>query len=342
MLANRYLPVQLYEGKENNMISVIIPIYRVENYLEKCIESVRNQTYRDMEIILVDDGSPDGCGAICDRYRNLDGRIKVLHKENGGLSDARNKGIDMATGEYILFVDSDDFIHPQMLEILYHAIQETGADISVCGFKEVGEKDEVIPESIAIEEELEIFENQEVMNQLQHKNLITVVAWNKLYKREIFADDIRYPKGRLHEDEFLIHQVLHRCKRTVYVERELYYYVRREDSITGKVKMANVADGWKSCEERLAFLEQHGYAQMALWTKLHMLHYVHKSYKTLCIIPESRDFRNKLRKDFLRLYKEKEVKKILGKRKRREYRRFIISSRLYPVFYKSGGRYDAK
>lgn len=310
------------------MISVIIPIYKVEAYLEKCIESVRSQTYKDIEIILVDDGSPDNCGAVCDRYQKMDERIKVLHKENGGLSDARNKGLDIATGEYVLFVDSDDFIHPNMIELLYCSLQETDADISVCGFKTVSEEYKISFDSGVKQGKREVFEGQEVMNQLQHKNLLTVVAWNKLYKRKLFAD-IRYPKGKIHEDEFLTHQILHLCERTVYISQELYYYVKREESITGQIKPSNVACGWEAYEGRLAFLEQNGYTQMVQWTKLHMLHYVCVYYGKLNQNRENRAFLMKLRKAFLDLYKEKEVKDALSAKLKREYKYFAISPWLY-------------
>lgn len=310
------------------MISVIIPIYKVEAYLEKCIESVRNQTYKDMEIILVDDGSPDGCGKICDRYQEQDKRIKVLHKENGGLSDARNKGLDIAAGEYILFVDSDDYIHPQMLEILYRNMQEADADISVCGFKETGEKEEPVFDAIAETDNTEVFEGRDVMNQLQHKNTLTVVAWNKLYKAKLWKD-IRYPKGKIHEDEFLIHLLLHECHRIVYTGTALYYYVQRAGSIMGQLKCGSVADGLEAYEGRLAFLEKHGYAQMALWTKLHILHYICVYYEKLRDCREAAALLDTFRSRFAALYREKDVKETLTEKLRREYKYFVISPQLY-------------
>ena len=312
------------------MISVIIPIYKVEAYLEKCIESVRDQTYQDIEIILVDDGSPDNCGAVCDRYQKMDERVKVLHKENGGLSDARNKGLDIATGEYVLFVDSDDFIHPNMIELLYYSLQETDADISVCGFKTVGEKDRISFDSGVKQGKREIFEGQEVMNQLRHKNLLTVVAWNKLYKRKLFAD-IRYPKGKIHEDEFLIHQILHLCERTVYISQELYYYVKREGSITEQIKPSNVAYGWEAYEGRLAFLEQNGYTQMVQWTKLDMLYYVVMYYKILRRNPEAKETAARMRAVFKELTADKEVLQRIPAKVRRGYRYFAIHPVLFQV-----------
>lgn len=308
-------------------ISVIIPIYKVEAYLEKCIASVQNQSYRNLEIILVDDGSPDDCGKICDRYAGEDTRIKVLHKENGGLSDARNKGLDAATGEYIFFVDSDDFIHPQMVEILYHDLQTTGADISVCGFLPVEEGEEV---SFALpdDRETEVYEGEEVMHGLQHRNLLTVVAWNKLYKRSLFAN-LRYPKGKLHEDEFLVHQLLHQCKRIVYTDVRLYYYLQRSNSIVGVLKWNVVADGWQAYEERLAFLQDHSYGQMVVWTKLHMLHYICKFYQKIEQDKEAAELLLLWEKRFTELYEELLDAGALSDEQKQFYKYFVISPKLY-------------
>lgn len=321
------------------MVSIIVPIYKVEAYLEKCIQSIQNQTYKEVEIILVDDGSPDGCGKICDAYAEEDARIKVIHKENGGLSDARNKGLDIAVGDYILFVDSDDYIHPQMVEILLTNLQYTDADMVVCGFKQVWEKDEVVfPEftSNAVAEGIkgeagktvEVFRGQDVMNNLQYKNLLTVVAWNKLYKAELFQE-IRYPKGRIHEDEFLTHHILHLCKKTAYIKEELYYYLQRSDSIMGEVKYIGVRDGWIAYEERLAFLREHGYEQMVLFTKLHMLHYICKFYCRLENRPEAEVFLSGWREKFAELYEQKAVQEILTKEQLQQYKYFVIRPQLY-------------
>ncbi|MBQ9135761.1 MAG: glycosyltransferase [Lachnospiraceae bacterium] len=323
------------------MVSVIVPIYKVEAYLEKCIKSIQSQTYAELEIILVNDGSPDGCGAICDKYAETDNRIRVIHKENGGLSDARNKGLDIATGDYVLFVDSDDYIHPQMVEILLYHLEETEADMAVCGFKQVEEKAEVVfPHFITgktiecTESEdntittREVFEGQAVMNNLQYKNLLTVVAWNKLYKAELF-EKIRYPKGRIHEDEFLTHWLLHLCKKTVYTDAELYYYLQRNGSIMGEIKYNGVRDGWKAYEERLAFLKENGYEQMALFTKLHMMHYICKFYHRLERNVETKAFLNNWHEVFVKLYEEKEVQALLTKEELQRYKYFVIRPQLY-------------
>lgn len=308
-------------------ISVIIPVYRVEAYLEKCILSVSAQSYPELEIILVDDGSPDNCGEICDRYALQDARIRVIHQKNRGLSGARNAGLDEASGSYILFVDSDDFIHSDMIRILYENMRETKADISVCGFLPVKDGEEV-SFNTQEEQERKVFEGEEVMHCLQYRNLLTVVAWNKLYKRSLF-EQLRYPEGKLQEDEFLIHHLLDICGRIVFTDRKLYYYLQRTGSIMGTLNWKSIEDGWQACEERLVFLQDHGYHQMAEWTKLQMLHYICKNYKNLMQIPEAGQLLLNWRKRFADLYKELETGKDLSEAQRKLYKYFVIRPELY-------------
>lgn len=220
----------------DKLISVIVPVYNVEQYLEKCVNSIRNQTYKNLEIILVDDGTRDDGGILCDVLAKIDDRIKVIHKENGGLSDARNAGLDVAEGEYIAFVDGDDFIHPQMYDTMIHMIEEEESDMAVCGFASVGEDAE-----IDMEEEIftksEVFLNGRIMQNLYFSNefdKFVVVAWNKLYKAEMF-EHVRYPKGMLHEDEFTTYRITYPCKKISFTPTRFYYYVTRSSSIMGAV-----------------------------------------------------------------------------------------------------------
>ena len=177
-----------------DLISVVIPVYNVKPYLERCINSVVNQTYKNLEIILVDDGSTDGSDKICDDYSKKYKNIEVIHKKNGGLSDARNVGIENAHGQYIQFIDSDDYVNNKMIEILYNNLKNTNSDISVCrpySFSNVSEiKD------YKIEENLVEYEGIDILKNMYNDYLVTVVAWNKLYKKSIF-NKIRYPKGRI-------------------------------------------------------------------------------------------------------------------------------------------------
>lgn len=214
------------------LISIIVPVYRVEKYLKKCVDSLINQTYKNLEIILVDDGSPDNCPIVCDTYAKIDSRIVVIHKENGGLSDARNAGLDIASGEYIGFVDSDDYISPDMYEALLRGLTEDNSDIACCNYLQVNEegtayKDQELP----IKDEC--LDSRGAYELLIKYGGYYAVAWNKLYRRQIW-ETIRYPKGRKYEDMFVICALIEQCAKISHVNSPLYYYVRREGSITSE------------------------------------------------------------------------------------------------------------
>lgn len=215
----------------NDLISIIVPIYNVEEYLQRCIDSLINQTYHNTEIILVDDGSTDNCGTISDQYsRNYD-NVYSFHKKNGGLSDARNYGITKAHGKYICFIDSDDYIDKRYCEILYKNIIDANADISICEFLRV--TDDTISEMCEYKNEIiEIYDIgiEKQRNILNELNEITTVAWNKLYKIKIWKN-IKYPKDKLNEDEFVIHYLLDKCDKIVYTNLKMYYYYQRNNSI---------------------------------------------------------------------------------------------------------------
>lgn len=212
-----------------DLISVIAPVYKVEKYLEKCIESIVNQTYRNLEIVLIDDGSPDNCPAICDNWSKKDNRIKVIHKKNGGLSDARNAGMEISTGEYIAFVDSDDWIESHYIEYLYQAIQETNAEISACEVREVIDGEAAEP---VLDEPLVFRENspKEAIEELLKGCGFRAVAWNKLYKRSLLEGE-RFEVGRLHEDEFFSYRILDKASVLAFVDIPLYNYRQRLGSI---------------------------------------------------------------------------------------------------------------
>ena len=235
-------------------VSIIVPVYNVEDYLERCVKSIINQTYRNIEIILVDDGSTDKSGILCDELAKCDGRIQVFHKENGGLSDARNYGIDRAIGEYLLFVDSDDYIHPQMVEALYRAQSQTGADLVTCDYTR--ELDDISKIHIEDYSSLDVksFGRDEAMNNVS-LNGIHVMAWNKLYKKKLF-ENIRYPKGRIHEDEWILHHLLWECEKVAVISEKLYFYTYRDDSIIGQFSIRNIEDGRYAYEDRVQFVAE--------------------------------------------------------------------------------------
>lgn len=220
-------------------ISVVVPVYKVEKYLARCIDSILDQTYKDFELILVDDGSPDKCGEMCDEFARKDNRIKVIHKKNGGLSDARNVGIENAIGRYIAFVDSDDFIHSEMLSVLYENIIETSSEISICSFQMVYSESECLTEYQNKKIKLN---NMDALHKLYGPDSVKfIVTWNKLYLKELF-DDIKFPVGRLHEDEFTTYKLIYKSDSVVYSDAQLYFYFQREDSITGSKTIKNYVD----------------------------------------------------------------------------------------------------
>lgn len=239
----------------DDLISVIVPVYNVENYLEKCVDSILNQTYKNLEIILVDDGSTDNCGKMCDEYAKKDGRIKVIHKQNGGLSDARNAGIDIAQGEFIGFIDSDDYIHLQMYEILYNAIIEANADVAKCDFKDVYANDDNVFDNVDIIKS-KVYTNQELITGYFFKDYIwefAISACVKLYRKEIF-NNLRFPKGRLYEDYYIKYDILTRANKVVIVDQVLYYYFHRDGSIMhSNVTMKSINDMHTICKNDLEF-----------------------------------------------------------------------------------------
>ncbi len=235
------------------LISVIVPVYNVERYLAKCIDSILAQTYPSLEIILVDDGSKDSSGAICDSYAKKDSRIRVIHKENGGLSDARNRGIEEARGEYLGFIDSDDYIDPDMYEVLYETLERHGADMSMCGVYELydGQAAEQVPE-------ISDFgcTSEEAMKIVIDGQINYAYAVNKLYKRELF-DGIRYPVGKIIEDAFVILFLLEKTKKVALTNAKKYYYFHRENSITSRTFSKKHYDCIEAHENNYKFICEH-------------------------------------------------------------------------------------
>lgn len=239
-------------SQEKALISIIIPVYKVEKYLEKCIQSVINQTYENLQIILVDDGSPDNCGKICDEYAKKDHRIEVIHKSNGGLSDARNKGLEIAKGEYIGFVDSDDYIESDMYEVLYNLLKQYNADVSICNFYTVSQ------EKIAIKNAdngIKEYNRIEILKEILLDNNIQSYAWNKLYKKELF-DEIKYPVGKKYEDIGTTFYLLEKCNKVVVTGKPEYYYINRQDSIVNNVTETTITDYIELIMQRYDYIEE--------------------------------------------------------------------------------------
>lgn len=237
---------------EQPLISIIIPVYKVEKYLEKCIKSVLNQTYSNLQIILVDDGSPDNCGEICDKYANIDKRIEVIHKKNGGLSDARNVGLKAATGEYIGFVDSDDYVSKDMFQTLYNTLINTNSDVSICNFYTVVGGKNIVKN---LDNGIEIYSKIDILKEILLDKKIQSYAWNKLYKKALFKN-IEYPVGKKYEDIGTTFYLLEKCNKIAVTGSPEYYYLTREDSIVNNATKETVIDYIELISDRYDYINK--------------------------------------------------------------------------------------
>lgn len=225
-------------------LSVIVPVYNVEPYLCACVDSILGQTFRDFEMILVDDGSTDGCPAICDAYVERDSRVRAIHKDNGGLSSARNAGMRATRAELLSFIDSDDFVHPQMLEALVTPLlADASVGVAMCAYRRCEGEDECdmgirklpAPEIMGAVCALETVYGNAVPN-------ITFVAWNKVYRRELFEKSgVEYPEGKLYEDGFTTYRLLYEAENVALVDEQLYFY---------RVRPGSIVSGKKQVDER--------------------------------------------------------------------------------------------
>ena len=238
-------------------ISIIVPVYNVEKYLCKCIESILGQTFTDFELILVNDGSTDRSGEICDKYKYVDKRIKVIHKENGGLSSARNAGIDIAEGEYIGFIDSDDWIDLNMYNKLYNLAILNGADITQCNFQKV--YDEATINEDSIEQNIRIINKNEALKDLlecRELYIQSVVTWNKVYKKYLF-ENIRFPEGKIHEDEFTTYKVFDKANKLVRTNEKLYFYRQTPNSIMNSKFNKKRLDYFEALRQQLNYFKNY-------------------------------------------------------------------------------------
>lgn len=256
---------------ENEKIFVVVPVYKVEAYLERCIDSILNQTYTNWELVLVDDGSPDSCPAICDRYAAEYENITVIHQENGGLSAARNAGIDYAfrcgnsEQDWINFIDSDDFVHPLYLEHLYHAAKDAEVELGCCSF---------IPTSTSIIDSSNVFLSSIVSPAedfwyLNHRDAIP--AWAKLYRLVLFSD-IRYPLGKICEDQFTTYKLVFQCNGIAFVPEKLYYYYQSDASIMRSPWTPRRMNNLEALREQKSFFLAHGYTNAYKVTCEYFLH----------------------------------------------------------------------
>lgn len=235
------------------MVSIIVAVYNVQKYLEGCIDSLRSQTCSDIEIILVDDGSKDQSGAICDRAQQQDSRIQVIHKPNGGLSSARNAALPRIKGEYVMFVDGDDRLEPNCVEVLLDLLKKHDAQIAVCNelrfcYREDGSMQILSDQYQKIEGEKE-YTAQEALENILYQRDFDASACGKLYRRELF-EGVEYPLGRIFEDIGTTYRLVSKCSKVVFTGQKLYCYLQRQDSLAHSVSLKHVLDGVDMVEQQ--------------------------------------------------------------------------------------------
>lgn len=297
------------------LVSVIVPVYKVENYLRKCVDSIIRQTYKNLEIILVDDGSPDGCPKICDDYAVIDSRIRVIHKTNGGLSDARNAGIEVATGEWIAFIDSDDWVDDRFIATLLEAAITTDSDLAICAYSKVYENGTTIP-AVNGEQEKILSSLEAIRDLFTRRTYGGVMSWNKLYKRNIFIDNgIEFPYGKVHEDNFTTYKTYFFANKIVYIDTPLVFYLQRRDSIMGEQFSDKRLDAIEAAVDARKFIESRKISlseeadYMVMTAYMNVLYYLGKSNN---------------RSEFLELEKQL-LDKLLLLRKTMRYNRYMRS-----------------
>ena len=256
---------------QDDLISVIVPVYGTEKYLDRCIESIVNQTYKNTEILLVDDGSPDESGKICDAWGKRDRRIRVIHKRNGGLSSARNAGLDAAAGVYLAFADSDDYLREDMLERLHALLTENGTPLAMCGFIRTDECGKPVDAaSSSGEHSSRIIAQREMMGMFADgRYTLAAVTWNKLYRRELFQG-IRFPEGKICEDGYIMHEIFGKCSQCAFTPEKMYFYIRHSDSILGAGLTIQNLTHIEACCRRIDYLKQNGFEDLCPKAVYHM------------------------------------------------------------------------
>lgn len=236
--------------EQKDLISIIVPVYNVEKYIKRCVHSLQKQTYGNIEIILIDDGSMDKSAKICDDFSNMDSRIKTIHKKNGGLSDARNVGIEQAKGKYLAFIDSDDYIESSMIKELYELAERKKCQITIANMKRIYE-DGKIESFYEPEKKEKCYEGN-----LKFETLKQPSVCNKLFAAELFKT-VRFPKGKFYEDTFIYHELVYKAKRIGITGKQGYWYFAREGSILGRAPYTDrYFDFLEAVSKRMHFLQE--------------------------------------------------------------------------------------
>lgn len=291
-------------------ISVIVAVYKMPEYLPRCVEGILNQTFRDLELILVDDGSPDNCGEICDEYAARDPRVRVIHKKNEGVCVARNTGLDWVYAHsdsgWIFFHDNDDWIHPETLERMLNAARELKADISICGYQETGGENPEIPAE-ALKPE-----SWAPRDFYMRRQVNATVCWGKLYSRRVF-DGKRYPPGKYIEDEFLTYRLLFSCERLAVIPAPLYAYFVNPAGISRKAWVPKRLDAWEAFEEQLVFFREMGDRELVRFRLREYLENAVRYYDAARNAPNAAELKPQLRfmrqriRDLIRRCRQEQV-----------------------------------
>ena len=243
---------------EKPLLSIIVPVYDVERYLPKCIDSILAQTFTDFELILVEDGSPDNCPVLCDAAAAKDARVRVIHQKNKGLSGARNTGIDNAQGDYLIFVDSDDTVEQTLVEELYTYAEKWNCAIVACGRNYIFEDGQIVCK--IAHDESKVYGFEEAMQEMNSFRLFDMSAWAKIYRKELF-EDIRFPEGKLSEDYYIMYKLFDKAQTIGYVAKPLYNYLQRQSSISRNKKINH--DFADAAKKQMEFLDDK-YPQMSV------------------------------------------------------------------------------
>lgn len=277
------------------LLSVIIPVYNVKPYLEKCVESIVDQTYHNLQIILVDDGSTDGSQTICDELAQKDSRIVVIHKENGGLSTARNVGMDRAKGDYIAFVDSDDWLERNMYEVLINQLEAHDADLAACSFYECkGDEKKAVGDS----KNISVFNTEEIFI---NKNQLRFLVWNKVFRRS-FVEKLRFVPGQVYEDFHFCRQVFLKTKKLIYLDVPFYdYRISRPGNTNSSFKPGRMCI-FGEFDALICDLTELHYDKARVAMIIYALEFYRRLYKEACELNASADIKEKIRKNFVKYY----------------------------------------
>ena len=292
-------------------VSIIVPVYQVEKYIRQCVDSILAQTFTDFELILVDDGSKDQSGKICDEYARMDTRVKVIHKENGGAADTRNRGVNQAVGNYVMFVDSDDYLAPTMLECLYRNILNENADIAACNYLYFFENDR--KKDFATNVQSEVLTGTEIFYYRKNERNygFWTVVWNKLMKRETVGK-VRFRSGKYYEDEFWANEIYQMDIKIVTIPECLYYYRQHENSTMRQKKIARSLDLIEAYQERIyIYLKEQKYAEQAYKVFVYSLEHLEESKRLITNEDERKKY----------IQAEKRTKDIVNQLKKRKLSR---------------------